>query len=141
MREMIPQGRSSGATVARIEARLGVLETVGDQPMNIRPRKRVRLAVVALVAVVAAALAFSGCFYLSARAAKRSAAEFCDEIAVGSDIAAAAERARQRKILFGTGSQYNFIFPTITGFDKAVCTASVDGSGKVLAKDWQMEFD
>ena len=109
--------------------------------MNLLGRKGVRWFVIALIVVILAVVLLSGCFYLSVRAAKKNAASFCDEIAVGSDIAPAVERAKQRKILFGSGDEYNFIFPTITGFDKAVCTASVDSEGKVLARSRQMEYD
>ena len=91
--------------------------------------------------VILLMLAFAGCVLYSFRSAKKDAEMFCTEIAVGSNIAAAAARAKQRKILYGPGDEYVFIFPTLTGFDKAVCNVWVDKEGKVVSKSWEMEYD
>ena len=60
---------------------------------------------------------------------------------MGSNASAAIERAKVQRILFDSNGGYAFYFPTITGFDKAVCGLSVDNDGKVVSKRWEMEYD
>jgi hypothetical protein len=76
--------------------------------------------------------------------AERKARAFCGEIALGSNVSIAIDKAKGRKILYGPheGSYqgYNFYFPG-SMFNNAVCEVSVDKDGKVLAKGSVMEYD
>jgi hypothetical protein len=71
---------------------------------------------------------------------ERRAREFCDEIAIGSDISTATARAKERKVFWGSAGGYTFYFPGFA-FDKAVCAVSVDQGGKVVSKHSEMEYD
>lgn len=104
-------------------------------------KSRVRLWIIgsaaSVVAVVAAIV--GGVAYVNWSAEKR-AHEFCDLIAVGSDISAATSRADKGGILWGSKAGYTFYFSGFI-FDKAVCEASVDSEGKVISKKAEMEYD
>lgn len=85
--------------------------------------------------------AFLAALSYSFRSAEKKAVVFCAETPIGSDIGKAVERAKTRKIPFGDGDEYTFFFPSVTGFDKAVCSLWVDKNHQVIAKSSQMEFD
>jgi hypothetical protein len=95
---------------------------------------RIALGVVLSIVLLASILVVPNWY------AERSARQFCEDIAVGSNISAAVAKANARKILWGDYRGYTFYFPGF-GFDKAVCEASVDADGKVTAKGSLMEYD
>ena len=74
------------------------------------------------------------------RVADKRAHEFCDVIAIGSDICAAVTKAKAESIFWGAAQGYTFYFPA-TSFDKAVCEVTVDREGRVLTKNAEMEYD
>jgi hypothetical protein len=87
--------------------------------------------------------------------AEKSAHQFCDEIAIGSDVSTATARAIDREIKFGPSSAlekkllwkgaasgaYTFYFFGAFPFDKAVCEVSVGREGNVRSKFTEMEYD
>jgi hypothetical protein len=99
-----------------------------------------------LIAAVAGVLLILGALVAyvsqSTSSAERNAKQFCDEIALGSDIAPALAMAKDRKILYGLNEQtYTFYFPTVALFDKAICEVSVSSDGRALSKGSVMEYD
>jgi len=102
-------------------------------------RRRAILGTMFVVAILF--VAFSTTVLLSLRSAEKRAQQFCDGIAVGSDASQAISRAVENKILYDSNGGYTFFFPSITGFDKAICGVSIDKNGKVLSKSWRMEID
>lgn len=109
--------------------------------MSSSKRKRVHFLVKAAGAAILLVIVSAGFLRYSIWSAERSARMFCEQIALGSDVDVAVSRAKDKKILYGAEGGYTFYFPTVTGFDKAVCGAAVDPDGKVISKAWQMEFD
>jgi len=76
--------------------------------------------------VIAAALgAIVACVGYLNWSAERKAKAFCDDIAVGSDISLAIEKAKDKKLLYGDSRGYTFYFPGLV-FDEAVCEESID---------------
>ena len=100
------------------------------------------VSTVAKVAILITAVlgAIAGCVFYLDWSAERKAQSFCADISVGSDISVAVEKAKDKKILYGTYKGYTFYFPG-TMFNKAICAASVDQTGKVLSKFSEMEYD
>jgi hypothetical protein len=94
---------------------------------------------ISIVAVGVFAL-IAGCVRYLDWSAERRAMAFCDDVKAGSDIALAVERAKSKRILYGFSTRYTFYFPG-TMFNKAVCTISVDRTGKVTSKSSEMEYD
>jgi hypothetical protein len=94
---------------------------------------------IALVAVACVG-GFVACVLYVNWSAERRAREFCSMIPIGSDISAAAARATEKKILWGSESGYTFYFSGFI-FDKAVCQVSVSKEGKVISRIAEMEYD
>lgn len=90
-----------------------------------RPKWR-RLTVIAGLVVILILAMIAGSIFYSIKAAERRAQRFCDDVPVGSDISASVGRAMKEGILYGSDGGYDFYFPTLTGFDKAICSVSVD---------------
>lgn len=87
-----------------------------------------------------------GCAVLTAllcyvnRSAERRAHAFCDAIALGSTISAAAAKANREKIGWVLEPFYTFSFPG-TPFDVAIREVEVDPDGTVLTKAASMVYD
>jgi hypothetical protein len=92
---------------------------------------------VVIVAVLGTPVA---CVYYLNWSAERKAKAFCDDVAIGSDISLAIEKAKDKKLLYGDYQGYTFYFPGMV-FDKAVCEVSIDPSRKVTSKHSEMEYD
>lgn len=94
------------------------------------------------IAVVSVAMfgLLLACLFYPNWSAEREAKAFCDEIAIGSDVSLAVERAKEKRIFFGDFQGYTFYFPGLV-FDKAVCEVSVDANRKVISKASIMEYD
>jgi len=95
-------------------------------------------AIIAVISIVFYAYAASLSNRL--RVAEKKAHEFCDAIAIGSDISMAVSKAKAEGIFWGSVQGYTFYFPA-TMFDKAVCEVAVDREGKVVTKSAEMEYD
>jgi len=90
--------------------------------------------------IVVAFAAMVACVSYVNWAAERKAKAFCDNIAVGSDISLALEKAKKQEIFHSDFPPYNFYFWGVV-FDKAVCEVSVDANRKVVSKVAEMEYD
>jgi hypothetical protein len=104
------------------------------------PKRRRAFAIAGLVVILVLAVTTGSILY-SIHSAERRAHLFCENVAVDSDVSASVGRAKKEGILYGSNGGYDFYFPTMTGFDKAVCSVSVDNNGKVTSKRWAMEYD
>ena len=102
--------------------------------------KSLKIIALAISVVVVACCAIVACIGYVNWSAERNARTFCDEIAVGSDISIAVERAKDRHLLWGPAGGYTFYFPGFV-FDKAVCEVAVNREGKVTSKGARMERD
>jgi hypothetical protein len=103
-------------------------------------KKSLKIIVLVISVVILCCGAVVGCIGYANWSAERRARAFCDEIAIGSDISTAIERAKDKKLLWGPAGGYTFYFPGFM-FDKAVCQASVNREGKVISKGAVMEYD
>jgi hypothetical protein len=106
----------------------------------VRSRRKIVYTILAIVSipVVLIAALFALVIYIN-WSAERKAAAFCNDIAIGSEIALAVDKAKRQKVFYGTGSDYTFYFFGFV-FDKAVCTVSVT-DGKATSKASEMEYD
>jgi hypothetical protein len=95
---------------------------------------KIALVIVALFGVMVACVSYVNW------AAERKAKAFCDDIAIGSDISQALEKAKKRDVFHDDTPPYNFYFFGVV-FDKAVCEVSVDANRKVISKASNMEYD
>jgi hypothetical protein len=77
----------------------------------------------------------------SARVATRDARELCDGTKIGDDISTVIARYKHPDaVTHMNNGHYSFFF-SVTGFDKAVCYVDYDQNNKVVAKEWQMQWD
>ena len=104
------------------------------------PNRRRAFAIAGLVVIVVFGATVGSIVY-SIHSAERRARLFWEKVAIGADVSLSVTRAEKEEILHGSNGGYDFYFPTVTGFDKAVCSVSVDNNGKVVAKKWEMEYD
>lgn len=95
---------------------------------------KISLVIVALFGVMVACVGYVNW------AAERKAKAFCDDIAVGSDISLALDKAKKQEVFHDDSPPYNFYFFGVV-FDKAVCEVTVDANRKVVSKVSEMEYD
>jgi hypothetical protein len=103
-------------------------------------RRCIAVFLLILVAIVLIFFTYAASLSHRLRAAERRAHEFCDAIAIGSDISTAVAKAKAEDVFWGSVQGYTFYFPA-TLFDKAVCEVTVDREGKVVSKEAEMEYD